>query len=105
MPKFTIVLAPEAMDGIRRAYTWISKRSKSGGQQWHLAYRNAIAKLRENPLQFSLAPETERFHFEVRQLIFRTRFGRPYRLVFMIDDSTVYILDIRGPGQDLAEPS
>ena len=39
--------------------------------------------------------------FEVRHMTFKTRRGRPYRLLFTLADREARVLHVRGPGQDL----
>jgi plasmid stabilization system protein ParE len=64
------------------------------GIRWFLALDDAITSLATFPDRCSLAPETGRFPFEVRQLLY----GRPphvYRILFTVEGETVKILHIR----------
>ena len=36
---------------------------------------------------------------EVRQVLFQTRHGRPYRILYAISGDEVRVLRVRGPGQ------
>lgn len=49
-------------------------------------------RLSESPAGYSLAPESEEFGFEIRQLIY----GR-YRVLFTIIEDEVLVLRVRGP--------
>ena len=48
-----------------------------------------------------IAPEAAGASEEVRQLTFKTRKGLWYRLLFIVRDDKVFVLHVRGPGQDL----
>lgn len=47
-----------------------------------------------------LAPESSDHQFDVSQSIFKTKSRNPYRLLYEIRGSDVFILTIRGLGQD-----
>lgn len=51
-----------------------------------------------------LAPENGYGDTEIRQVIFKTRRGKTYRLLFTIRDNVVFIRHVREPGQDLVSP-
>jgi len=38
--------------------------------------------------------------YDVREVLFKTRKGNPYRILFTIQEAEVLILRVRGPGQD-----
>jgi hypothetical protein len=46
-----------------------------------------------------------RFDCPVREVLFGTRKGLTYRIVFTVEDGEVQILRIRGPGQAPVDPS
>jgi hypothetical protein len=52
--------------------------------------------LRHDPL----AVESEHVDAEIREVLFKTRRGLVYRLLFTIRQSHVFVLHVRGPGQD-----
>ena len=45
------------------------------------------------------ASEYASLQLEVRQVFFRTKRGRAYRVLFYMEEQDVYILRVRGPGQ------
>lgn len=47
-----------------------------------------------------LAHERAFVDYEVREVLFQTPKGRPYRILFTIQSNEVLILRVRGPGQD-----
>jgi plasmid stabilization system protein ParE len=72
----------------------ISQRAGASGQRWFEALEGAIASLAEFPERCPLAPESTTSPFEVRQLLYGHA-PHIYRILFMIDGKTVYILHIR----------
>jgi hypothetical protein len=50
-----------------------------------------------------LAAENDYVDFEVREVLFKTRRGLMYRVLFTIREPTIFILHVRGPGQDLID--
>jgi plasmid stabilization system protein ParE len=72
----------------------LSQHAGETGFRWFLALKDDIASLAEFPKRCPLAPERVALPFEVRHLLY----GHPphvYRILFMIEDQTVYILHIR----------
>ncbi len=64
------------------------------------AYERAVESLLENPHR-GFAPENPDHEEEIRQCLFKTRHGLQYRLLYLVREDTVYILHVRGAGQDL----
>jgi mRNA-degrading endonuclease RelE of RelBE toxin-antitoxin system len=48
------------------------------------------------------APEAEELSIDLRQ--YKTRRGRPYRLIFVIKDTKIEVLTLRGSGQNRLKP-
>lgn len=63
-----------------------------------------MEQLTTTPENCSLAPENDDHEEEIRHILFKTRRGKTYRAIFIIRTDTVFVLHIRGPGQDLTEP-
>ncbi|HUE73195.1 MAG TPA: type II toxin-antitoxin system RelE/ParE family toxin [Pirellulaceae bacterium] len=82
-------------------YGYIEQRSPAGAAAWANAFFRALKSLEQNPLAHGLAPEDSDHDVEIRQIFFRTRHGHNYRALYTIDGNVVYVLHIRGPGQDL----
>lgn len=81
--------------------TWLTARSPEGAVHWLDAFEFALQRLGSNADHCSPAVEADVIGQDLRQLMFRTRRGNPYRLVFLIQDDLVQILAVRGSGQDL----
>lgn len=80
-------------------YAYIARRSPDGAQHWDAALDRAIEQLTGNPNICSRIPERVVCNQEIKQLLFKTKYGNRYRIVFAIEDDLVTILRIRGPGQ------
>lgn len=89
------------VDGV---LAWLAARSRPGAAAWLEAYERALDRIAENPLGYALAPEAHDLRRELREAPFKTRAGKPYRIVFTVVEDEVRVLRVRGPGQaDLAE--
>ena len=62
--------------------------------RWFAAPQEAIASLAEFPARCPLAPENAVSPFEVRHLLYGRK-PHVYRILFTIEDRTVYVLHIR----------
>ncbi len=96
---FDIRELPLAQADKRAIVEWIADRSRVGAKAWLEAYDQLIDRLETGADSFGWADENDRLDQDVRQGFFRTRRGRTYRVVFLIEDHTTYVLRIRGPGQ------
>jgi hypothetical protein len=59
-----------------------------------------LAHLEESANSCPLAAENEHVDFEVREILFKTRRGSFYRILFTIRENTVFVLHVRGSGQE-----
>jgi plasmid stabilization system protein ParE len=98
--KFRLVLLSRAISDIEGIIDYLAKRSPQGVAAWCDRWEKTLGDLRERPLNFSLCPEASKIDAEIRQVLFKTRRGRTYRALFTVVEETVYILHVRGPGQD-----
>ena len=96
---YELVIVEPAEFDVDRIYRHISQRSSRGAGSWYRAFEQCLARIVEQPLSCSLAPENLRIPFELRQAIFKTRYGDPYRCVFTVVDNEVRVLRVRGRGQ------
>lgn len=93
--------AERDVDGI---LAWLTQKSSRGAAAWHKRLQDVFDHLATTADQFGLAPENEDHDEGIRHVIFKTRRGRKYRALFIIRDDQVYILHVRGPGQDILAP-
>lgn len=103
MTRFRITIQPEAERNISAIVARIAERSRQGARRWREALAKALDRLRREADSLPLAPEAGRFDTEVRDLLFKTRRGLAYRILFTVESDEVHILFVRGPGQDLVE--
>jgi plasmid stabilization system protein ParE len=96
---YTVRTLSRAQLDAQQIYDWIKDRSGEGARRWWAAFRDACRSLKQNPERQSLAIEAELAGRDLRQLLFKTRHGRYYRLVYVIAGNEVHVLRVRGPGQ------
>lgn len=101
---FEIRLTRRAKRDFQQLQDYLAVRSPRGAKAWIGAYAAACRSLIENPLACPLAPEDADHEIELRQFVFKTTKGRAYRGLFTVDGSVVYVLHLRGPGQDVVAP-
>jgi len=98
---FRVFIVPEAIQDLDRILGWLRQHSLAGAASWYHRWQAVIKQLEDEADRSSLAPESEGRAYELRQLIFKTRRGKPYRVIFTIRDDEDYLLHLRGPGQNL----
>jgi plasmid stabilization system protein ParE len=81
-------------------FDYIAARSFVGAMNWLTAFESAVQSIANNP-PASLAPESEHHPAEIRQRTFSTSHGLTYRVLFVVQQEIVYLIHVRGPGQDL----
>ena len=96
---FTVHELPRVKADKRSIVQWIYERSPAGAAAWLDAFDRAVQQLGERAESYALAHENQDLKLDVRQILFKTRRGRVYRALFIIEDREVYILRVRGPGQ------
>lgn len=102
--KRRIVFTAEAQCNADKIYDWLAERSPQGAVTWFAAFLAAVDSLAVDAERLPTAPESNKFSHPVRQLLFKTQHGRCYRILFVLDDLTVTILHVRGPGQAPVQP-
>jgi plasmid stabilization system protein ParE len=98
---FDLVYTHQAKRDLNDAADFIAQHAPQSAERWFNGFVAALATLRNDALLYSLAPENEQASVEVRQLIYRTKSRRANRALYTIRGTTVHILAIRRPGQDL----
>jgi plasmid stabilization system protein ParE len=92
---FRVETSAQAESEANSILEWLlSEHAGETGIRWFLALDDAIASLARFPERCPLAPETRRFPFEVRQLLYGRK-PSVYRILFTVDGETVKILHIR----------
>lgn len=96
-----IAVSQRAKRDVQKIWEWIAARSSSGADSWLTAFEECLSCLQDSASASMLAPESEDLGVELRQRLFKTRRGNTYRLVFMIQARVIYVVAVRGTGQDL----
>ena len=102
--KFSLSITQQAKQDAQVIYDWIAERARGGADRWYEAFHNALDRLESDAHRHALAPESKFFTNEIRQLLFKTRKGLPYRILYSIADQMVVVLHVRGPGQEFVRP-
>jgi plasmid stabilization system protein ParE len=97
---YRVTILRRAQHDVEAIEEYISARSKQGARSWVKRFRDAMASLKKDPLREPLAPENDDFPREVRNITFRTRKGRTYRAIFLVEGQEVRVLRVQGAGQD-----
>lgn len=101
MTKFTVRLLWRAERDVDHILAWLSDRSPRGAASWLRAWDETFVILETSADEYGLAPESGSQSLEIRQVLFRTRRGRDYRAIYTIQNDDVFVMHIRGPGQDI----
>jgi plasmid stabilization system protein ParE len=89
-----------AQQDVATCYAYIAQRSLQGAASWFNRFAETRDRLSRDPNRRPLAPESRFVDYEVRETLFKTRKGRPYRILFTISGDEALVLRVRGPGQD-----
>ena len=97
---YRVIATARARRDVDECFNFIAARSRRGAASWFNAYEQAQSSLEREP-NHGMAPESEFFHEPIREHFFKTRHSRPYRMLFVVRGEVVYVIHVRGPGQDL----
>lgn len=101
--EYRIILQPEAYEGMESAYEYIAEESPEHAREWATGLMDALNSLKRFPRRCQIAPESEFFPQEIRQLLYGRGRG-VYRVLFTITGDAVSILHIRHSAQDALKP-
>jgi plasmid stabilization system protein ParE len=86
---FRIEITEPAEEDASEAVQWLAQYSPEKASLWYFDFLEAADSLQKLPARCPIAPESSETK-ELRHLLF----GK-YRIIFLIDDETVYILHVR----------
>lgn len=101
---YRVIATSRAKRDVDVCFNHIASRNSRGAASWFNSYERALKSLEHDP-SHGEAPESEFFSEPIREHIFKTRHGQPYRMLFVVRGEVVYVIHIRGPGQDLMSPA
>ena len=99
MKRYKIVILPNAEQDIEESYHYIRENAPQNARKWCQEVYSKIRSLSTLPLRCPLAPENDFFAEEIRHLIIQD-----YRILYTVDDDTVYILHARHGRQQWLKP-
>jgi len=83
---------------------WAEHRSAEQAARWYDEFLAGALSLEQNPERCSLATESDRFSYQIRQLNFGIGRKPTHRLVYAIRPNHVVILRVRHLAQQEIEP-
>lgn len=98
--KHRVEITDQAHAEADEAYQWIARDSPQNAARWYYGLMDAVNTLGTFPLRCVLAPESEAFNREIRQLLYQN-----YRILFTIQERVVYILHIRHGARSYVTPA
>jgi plasmid stabilization system protein ParE len=105
--KFALKITDEARELLRSAAKWYveTSHSKEIAAAWYDGFIAALEMLEENPELGGLAPESDQFDFELRELCYGSGKRLTHRALYRIVGTTVEVLSIRHHAQRPVKPS
>jgi len=91
---FRVEYTLHAQGEIEDSYLWIKERAPQAAEKWRDELIGKVEELADNPLRHPVAPESDKFPREIRQMLFRKRRGQ-FRVFYTIDGKRVVILSVR----------
>ena len=100
----SVTITDSAERDLRAIIGWLEQRSPSGAETWYRRWLEVLCRLEESGHALGVAPENEDHEETIRQVLFKTRRGLPYRAIYVVREQQLFVLHVRGPGQDLMKP-
>ncbi len=94
MKRGTVIVELPAQLDIAEAYQWLAERDREAAERWFNSIYDTVASLEIFPERCSLAPESQFFNREIRQ-IFHGRRQHKYRILLTLAESEVHVLHVR----------
>ncbi|HLN31399.1 MAG TPA: type II toxin-antitoxin system RelE/ParE family toxin [Gemmataceae bacterium] len=91
---YRVELALRAEADAEAAYEWIAEDSPRRALKWLSGLLQKLDTLRDHPERCPLAPESEHFHEQVREMTYGKRRG-VFRILFAIRVDIVHVFTIR----------
>ena len=97
---FQVKISPRAKTEFEDQLLYLLERSPKGAEAWASEFNVTLASLEDRPEIHGLAPESDDHSIDIFQVIFKTKYGYPYRLLYSITEAEVLIHSVRGVGQN-----
>ena len=87
---FSVTLTTSAKRDVRSIVGWIQQRSRTGAESWYRRWLEVLDRLSQSGDSLGVAPENEDHEETIRQVIFKTRHGLPYRAIYIVRDVSAH---------------
>jgi plasmid stabilization system protein ParE len=92
--KYQVEILPQALGDIEAAYRWMADvLGAQSAEDWYDELMAAVQSLEKFPNRCAIAPEAAEFEQVIRQLLVGK--GKRYRVMFVVERGTVFILYVR----------
>ncbi len=81
-------------------FAYLAQRSPQGAAAWFNRFAETRDRLSLDPTRRPIAPESRFVNYEIREVLFKTRKWKPYRILFTISGNEVLVLRVHAPRQD-----
>lgn len=95
---FDVIITPSAKADIFETNAWLLENHRTAAEKWLWHISQCVASLSKMPERCPLSEESAAFDVEVRHLLCRDK-RIVYRILFSIQDRTVYVLRVRSTRQ------
>src|SRR5258708_5952948 len=97
---FTVVFLPRAKADVRSASIWYGVRSRAAEGKWRSQMLKVLTRLAPDPKLYPQAEEADDLGIDLREMLVGRRRGAVHRILFTIEDETVYVHRVRHASQD-----
>jgi plasmid stabilization system protein ParE len=91
---YQVIILPAAERDIGGVYEWLAGQDAEAAIRWYNRMLAVIFSLDTFPERCPLAPESEFFNSEIRE-IFHGRRQHKYRVLFAVSENEVHVLHVR----------
>ncbi len=99
--RYKVHVSARAIRDLESSRDYLAQHAPETVEQWYSAILDSLNTLENDPHRWSLAPESARFPFELRQLMIRSKSRKANRALFVVLGDQVRVLAVRRPGQPL----
>jgi plasmid stabilization system protein ParE len=94
MKRWNVIAELPAQRDIVEAHLWLAEQAPDAADRWFDSSYDTIGSLEIFPERCPLAPESEFFNSEIRE-IFHGRRQHKYRILFTVTENEVHVLHLR----------
>ncbi len=103
--KYRVIIVPQAENDLKQVVRYIRRQGAAqAAREWLAAARKKIKTLTDHPERALLAPESSSFHEPIREWLHGSGNRGTYRILFVILNSSVFVLRVRHESRLPLEP-